>query len=69
MIPGGTKTSFQTPLNDLTDYEKIAANQRKYLLDGNAEFPDATQAAQIIFEAATDGKDQINYPTDSVYGF
>ena len=66
MIPGGTKTNFQTPLNDLTGYEKIAANQRKYLLDGNAEFPDATQAAQIIFEAATDGKDQINYPTDSV---
>ena len=66
MIPGGTKTNFQTPLNDLTGYEKIAANQRKYLLSGNAEFPDATEAAQIIFEAATDGKDQINYPTDSV---
>ena len=66
MIPGGTKTNFQTPLNDLTDYEKIAANQRKYLLAGNAEFPDATEAAQIIFGAATDGKDQINYPTDSV---
>lgn len=66
MIPGGTKTNFQTPLNDLTGYEKIAANQRKYLLDGNAEFPDATEAARIIFEAATDGKDQINYPTDSV---
>ena len=66
MIPGGTKTNFQTPLNDLTGYEKIAANQRKYLLAGNAEFPDATEAAQIIFEAATDDKDQINYPTDSV---
>lgn len=66
MIPGGTKTNFQTPLNDLTGYEKIAANQRKYLLDGNAEFPDATEAAQVIFTAATDGKDQINYPTDSV---
>ena len=66
MIPGGTKTNFQTPLNDLTGYEKIAANQRKYLLAGNAEFPEATEAAQIIFGAATDGKDQINYPTDSV---
>lgn len=66
MIPGGTKTNFQTPLNDLTGYEKIAANQRKYLLAGNDEFPDATEAAQIIFEAATDGKDRINYPTDSV---
>lgn len=66
MIPGGTKTNFQTPLNDLTGYEKIAANQRKYLLDGNAEFPDASEAARIIFTAATDGKDQINYPTDGV---
>lgn len=66
MIPGGTKTNFQTPLNDLTGYEQIAANQRKYLLDGNAEFPDASEAAQIIFTAATDGKEQINYPTDSV---
>ena len=66
MIPGGTKTNFQTPLNDTTGYETIAANQRKYLLDGNDEFPDATEAAQIIFAAATDGKDQINYPTDSV---
>lgn len=66
MIPGGTKTNFQTPLNDLTGYEKIAANQRKYLLAGNAEFPEATEAAKIVFEAATDDKDQINYPTDSV---
>lgn len=66
MIPGGTKTNFQTPLNDRAGYEKVAANQRKYLLAGNDEFPDATEAAQIIFEAATDNKDQINYPTDSV---
>ena len=57
MIPGGTKTNFQTPLNDLTGYEQIAANQRKYLLDGNDEFPDSTEAAQIIFTAATDSKD------------
>lgn len=49
MIPGGTKTNFQTPLNDLTGYEKIAANQRKYLLAGNAEFPEATEAAKIVF--------------------
>ena len=66
MIPGGTKTNFQTPINDLTGYEQPTANQRKYLLDGNAEFPDPTEAANIIFEAATDGKDKVNYPTDSV---
>lgn len=66
MIPGGTKTNFQTPINDKTGYEKVDENQQKYLRDGNAEFPDATQAARIIFEAATDGLDKINYPTDSV---
>ena len=66
MIPGGTKTNFQTPLNDTTGYEIAAVNQRKYLLDGNAEFPEPEEAAEIIYGAATDGKDIINYPTDSV---
>ena len=66
MIPGGTKTNFQTPVNDLTGYEEPAARQRKYLLDGNDEFPDPQEAANIIFEAATDGKDRLHYPTDSV---
>lgn len=66
MIPGGTKTNFQTPLNDTTGYEKAAANQRKYLLDGNAEFPAPEEAASIIWKAATDGEDRLRYPTDSV---
>ena len=66
MIPGGTKTNFQTPLNDMTGYEKASANQRAYLLDGNAEFPLPENAARVIWEAATDGKDRLRYPTDSV---
>lgn len=66
IIPGGTKTNFQTPLNDLTGYELPAANQRKYLLAGNNEFPEPQEAAKIIFEAATDGKNKVNYPSDSV---
>lgn len=66
MIPGGTKTNFQTPLNDTTGYEEVAARQRKFLLAGNPEFPGPDEAAAIIYGAATDGKDQINYPTDSV---
>lgn len=66
MIPGGTKTNFHTPVNDLTGYEKVAQNQRKYLLDDNLEFPEPQEAAKIIYEAATDGKDKLNYPTDSV---
>ncbi|MBD5646413.1 MAG: SDR family NAD(P)-dependent oxidoreductase [Desulfovibrio sp.] len=66
MLPGGTKTNFQTPLNDTTSYEKAAANQRRFLLDGNEEFPGPEEAAEIIYRAATDGRDIINYPTDSV---
>ena len=66
VIPGGTKTSFQTPLNDTQGYEEAAASQRKFLLDGNPEFPGPEEAAGIVFGAATDGKDIINYPTDSV---
>ena len=66
MIPGGTRTNFQTPLNDTTGYEKAAANQRKYLLDGNPEFPGPEEAAGVIWEAVNDGRNQINYPTDSV---
>lgn len=66
MIPGGTKTNFQTPVNILDGYEKAAARQREYLLDGNPEFPEPAEAAIAVWEAATDGKDQINYPTDSV---
>ena len=66
MIPGGTKTNFQTPLNDVTGYEKVAENQRKYLLDGHAEFPEPEEAASVIWQATTDGKDKLRYPTDSV---
>lgn len=66
MLPGGTNTNFQIPVNDREGYEIADANQRKYLLDGNAEFPGPQEAARIIYEAATDGKDIINYPTDSV---
>ena len=66
MVPGGTKTNFQTPINILDGYEKAAANQRNYLLDGNAEFPGPEEAAEVVWTAVNDGKDQILYPTDSV---
>lgn len=66
MIPGGTNTNFQTPFNVLDGYEHEAARQRLYLLDGNEAFPGPEEAAGIIYEAATDGQDRLNYPTDSV---
>lgn len=66
VLPGGTKTNFQTPVNDTEGYEQAAAKQRKFLLDGNPEFPGPEEAARIIYEAATDARDIINYPADSV---
>ncbi|MBR7070327.1 MAG: SDR family NAD(P)-dependent oxidoreductase [Oxalobacter sp.] len=66
MIPGGTKTNFQIPINDKVGYEKAAENQREFVSDGNPEFPGPEEAAEIIWQAATDGKDQVRYPTDSV---
>lgn len=66
MIPGGTKTNFQTPINILDGYEEAAAKQRNFLLAGNTEFPGPDEAAEVIWRAVHDGKDQINYPTDSV---
>lgn len=66
MIPGGTNTNFQTPINILDGYEKPAEKQREYLLDGNTEFPGPEEAAAVVWNAVNDGKDQINYPTDRV---
>ncbi|WP_296878775.1 SDR family oxidoreductase [Thomasclavelia sp.] len=66
MIPGGTNTPFQVPHRDVSGYETASKNQRKWLLDGNVSFPDTNQAIKVIYEAATDGKDKIHYPTDSV---
>lgn len=66
MIPGGTKTNFQTPVNILDGYEEAAARQRDYLLCGNTEFPGPEEAAVAVWNAVNDGKDQINYPTDHV---
>ena len=66
IIPGGTKTNFQTPFNDRTGYEEPAANQRAYLLNGNEEFPGPEEAAEIVWQAVNDGKDQVRYCSDSV---
>lgn len=66
IIPGGTNTGFQTPLNDAAGYEEANRRQRLFLLDGNDAFPGPEQAAQTVWEAVHDGKDQMNYPSDSV---
>lgn len=66
MIPDGTKTNFQTPINDREGYEEPAKHQNDYLLDGNEEFPGPEEAAQTVWEAVTDGKDKVCYPADHV---
>ena len=66
MIPGGTKTNFQTPVNIYDGYEDVARHQNEYLLQGNKQFPGPEEAAQVVWKAATDNEDRINYPTDSV---
>ena len=60
------KTAFQTPVNILDGYEEAAARQRAYLLCGGTEFPGPEEAAMTVWNAVNDGKDQINYPADSV---
>lgn len=66
IIPGGTNTNFQPPVNILEGYEEAAAKQRQYLLHGRGEFPGPEEAARTVWEAVNDGKDQIHYPADGV---
>ena len=66
IIPGGTKTNFQTPVNDKTGYEEVAKRQSAYLKNGHERFPGPEEAADTVWEAVHDGKDQINYPADSI---
>lgn len=66
IIPGGTKTNFQTPVNDRTGYEEVAKRQAAYLRNGRENFPGPEEAANTVWEAVHDGKDQINYPADSI---
>lgn len=66
MIPGGTKTNYQTPVDILDGYEVPAAKQKEYLLGGNTESPGPEEAAKVVWRAVNDGEDRVNYPTDSV---
>ncbi len=66
IIPGGTKTNFQTPVNDRTGYEEVAKRQAVYLKNGHPAFPGPEEAANTVWEAVHDSKDQINYPADHI---
>lgn len=66
IIPGGTKTNFQTPVNDRTGYEEVAKRQSLWLKNGHEAFPGPDEAAQTVWKAVHDGMDQINYPADHI---
>lgn len=66
IIPGATKTNFQTPVNDRVGYEQAAQRQHEYLKNGHEAFPGPEEAAQTVWTAIHDGKDQINYPADHI---
>ena len=56
MIPGGTKTNFQTPLNDVTGCEKAAENQRKSPAGRSCGVPEPEEAASVIWAGRPTGK-------------
>eukprot|EP00833_Pecoramyces_ruminatium_P003838 jgi/Orpsp1_1/1177870/evm.model.c7180000063172.1 len=68
MIPGGTKTEFKTkiPVLIYQGHEMLLRNKAMLLLDGDRDFPEAAEAAEVMYTAATDGEDKINYPTDHI---
>jgi len=66
LIPGGTKTNFKTPIRIYEGCENLFKRKVMFLLDGDREFPEATETAEIMYEAATDGKDKIIYPSDHI---
>ena len=67
IIPDDENIPFLNTTNvDNKGYESASKNQRKWLIDGNTQFPNSIQVAKVTFTAVTDEKDKIHYPTDSV---
>lgn len=66
IIPGATCTNFQTSLNDKAGYEKMHANQLKYLVNGHDSYPGPEEAADTVWLAVTDGQYKLHYPADRI---
>ena len=65
IAPGGIKSDFMKAMQVSEDkaYEATMAKMTEGFNDGTLmEFTEAEQVAQVVYEAATDQKDQITYP-------
>ncbi len=66
IIPGATQTAFKMQPFCIDGYEKANANQQDFLRDGKSEGADVSESVETIWEAITDNKDKIHYPSDKV---
>lgn len=65
VAPGGIKSDFMKAMQVTEDkaYEATMAKMTEGFNDGTLmEFTEAEQIAQVVYEAATDEKDQLTYP-------
>jgi len=65
VAPGGIKTDFTKAMQATEDkaYEATMAKMMEGFQDGTLmEFTEAEQIAEVVYQAATDGKDQLTYP-------
>jgi len=65
VAPGGIKTDFTKGMQVTEDkaYEGTMARMMEGFQDGTLmEFTEADEIAQVVYRAATDGKDQLTYP-------
>lgn len=64
VAPGGIKSAFMQNMqaNENTAYQALGERMNALFTDGTLiEFTDAAQIAEVVYEAATDGKDQLRY--------
>jgi NAD(P)-dependent dehydrogenase (short-subunit alcohol dehydrogenase family) len=65
VAPGGIKTEFMKGMQVTEDkaYEATMAKMMEGFNDGTLmEFTEAEQIAEVVYQAATDGQDQLTYP-------
>jgi NAD(P)-dependent dehydrogenase (short-subunit alcohol dehydrogenase family) len=65
VAPGGIKSEFMKAMQVTEDeaYEATMAKMMEGFNDGTLmEFTEAAEIADVVYRAATDGKDQLTYP-------
>ncbi|WP_435357867.1 SDR family oxidoreductase [Emticicia sp. SJ17W-69] len=64
VAPGGIKSNFVNAMQfaDTNGYEVVNESMRKLISNGQLfQFNEVEEIAEVIYEAATDGKDQLRY--------